>query len=60
MGLFSKKKREVEGNGCCCGGNCNADTMAEAEKAKTAGCSVKVLGSGCAKDRKSTRLNSSH
>ena len=49
MGLFSKKKREVEGNGCCCGGNCNAETMAEAEKAKTAGCSVKVLGSGCAK-----------
>lgn len=49
MGLFGKKKQEVEGNRCCCGGNCNADTMAEAEKAKIAGSSVKVLGSGCAK-----------
>lgn len=47
MGLFGKKKQEAEGNGCC--GNYNADTMAEAEKAKTAGGSVKVLGSGCAK-----------
>lgn len=33
----------------CCGGNCNAQTMAEAEKAKGDGSSVKVLGSGCAK-----------
>lgn len=46
MGLFGKKKEETKG--CCCGGNCNADTMAQAEAAKaTAG--VKVLGTGCAK-----------
>ena len=49
MGLFGKKRQGTEGTGCCCGGNCNANTMAEAEKAKTAGGSVKVLGSGCAK-----------
>ena len=33
----------------CCGGNCNAETMTEAEKAKVSGAAVKVLGSGCAK-----------
>ena len=37
-----------KGTGCCCG-NCNADSMAQAEKAKRGGASVKVLGSGCAK-----------
>lgn len=46
MGLFGKKKEETKG--CCCGGNCNADTMAQAEAAKTAA-GVKVLGTGCAK-----------
>lgn len=46
MGLFGKKK---DAEPCCCGGNCNAETMAEAEKAKCCGPSVKVLGSGCAK-----------
>jgi small redox-active disulfide protein 2 len=48
MGLFEKKK-DAKASGCCCGGNCNAQTMAEAEKAKQGGSSVKVLGSGCAK-----------
>ena len=46
MLLFKKKKEEKS---CCCGGNCNAESMAKAESAKTAGASVKVLGSGCAK-----------
>lgn len=48
MSLFGKKKEET-GAGCCCGGNCSADTMAKAESAKGEGPSVKVLGSGCAK-----------
>lgn len=46
MGLFGKKKEEVKG--CCCGGGCNAEAMAQAEAAK-AKAGVKVLGSGCAK-----------
>jgi len=37
-----------EKSGCCCG-NCDSETMAAAEEAKTTGASVKVLGSGCAK-----------
>ena len=36
-------------SGCCCGGDCSAEIMSEAEKAKTGGAAVKVLGSGCAK-----------
>ncbi|MDD3164417.1 MAG: thioredoxin family protein [Oscillospiraceae bacterium] len=47
MGLFGRKKEET--TPCCCGGNCNAQTMEDAEKAKRSGASVKVLGSGCAK-----------
>ena len=46
MSLFGKKKEEAP---CCCGGNCDADSIAKAERAKTEGASVKVLGSGCAK-----------
>ena len=45
MSLFKKK----EENKCCCGGNCNAETMAKAEAAKTEGAAVKILGSGCKK-----------
>lgn len=45
MGLFSKKKKETKS--CCCG-NCNPETMAQAESEKTAA-GVKVLGGGCAK-----------
>jgi small redox-active disulfide protein 2 len=48
MGLFGKKA-EKDTAPCCCGGNCNAKSMAAAETAKTQGASVKVLGSGCAK-----------
>nr|WP_313524332.1 thioredoxin family protein [Anaerotignum sp.] len=36
-------------SGCCCGGNCTEETMAQAEAAKVSGASIKVLGSGCAK-----------
>lgn len=46
MGLFGKKKL---GKNCCCEGNCHAGTMQQAEKEKTNGASIKVLGSGCAK-----------
>lgn len=49
MALFGKKSKKEETSGCCCGGNCDADSMAKAEKAKTEGAGVKVLGSGCAK-----------
>jgi len=47
MGLFGKRKEEKPA--CCCGGNCDPETMSGAEKAKTGGPSVKVLGSGCAR-----------
>lgn len=51
MALFGlrKKKEKTKETGCCCSGNCNAETMVQAEAAKKEGCSVKVLGSGCAK-----------
>jgi small redox-active disulfide protein 2 len=49
MGLFGKKKTEEKAPACCCGGNCDAESMAKAETAKIEGASVKVLGSGCAK-----------
>ena len=51
MALFGlgKKKEEVKKTDCCCGGNCNPETMSQAEAAKQESASVKVLGSGCAK-----------
>lgn len=49
MGLFGKKKDVKKEEACCCGSNCNAESMAQAESAKEEGASVKVLGSGCAK-----------
>ena len=48
MNLFGTKKDE-DTAGCCCGGNCTPETMAQAENAKNEGASVKILGSGCAK-----------
>jgi small redox-active disulfide protein 2 len=45
MSLFGKKEEETS----CCRGNCDAQSMARAQSAKTEGASVKVLGSGCAK-----------
>ncbi len=49
MALLGKKNKEAKTSSCCCGGNCDAESMAKAESAKTEGASVKVLGSGCAK-----------
>lgn len=46
MSLFGKKKGKAVS---CCGGNCDAGSMAKSESAKTEGASVKILGSGCAK-----------
>lgn len=48
MALFGKKT-EQDIAPCSCGGNCDAQSMEKAEKTKTEGASVKVLGSGCAK-----------
>jgi small redox-active disulfide protein 2 len=52
MALFGKRKEKEESistSSCCCGGGCDCESMEQAEKAKTEGASVKVLGSGCAK-----------
>jgi small redox-active disulfide protein 2 len=49
MALFGKKDKNEKAAPCCCNGDCNAESMAKAESAKTEGASVKVLGSGCAK-----------
>jgi small redox-active disulfide protein 2 len=46
MSLFGKKKGETS---CCCGGNCNGESMPKVESAEGGGASVKILGSGCAK-----------
>ena len=46
MALFEIKKKAAA-TGCCCGGD--AESMKKAESAKSAGASVKILGSGCAK-----------
>lgn len=47
MGLFSKKKEETKD--CCCSGNCNVETVQQAEKSQTESSGIKVLGSGCTK-----------
>jgi hypothetical protein len=48
MAIFGKKnKKEV--TSCCCGGNCDVESMVKAEVAKSQGAGVKILGSGCAK-----------
>ena len=47
MSLFGNKNEEDKS--CCCGGNCNSETMAKAETAKTSGAPIKILGSGCKK-----------
>ena len=52
MKLFGKRNNALEKSDCCCNGNCDNQSMAEAEKSKTEGLSVKVLGSGCAKCNK--------
>lgn len=47
MALFNLGKKKD--TSCCCGGDCNAESMAKAKSAKKEGASVKILGSGCAK-----------
>jgi len=49
MALFGKKNKNEKTASCCCGGKCDAETMAKAENSKAEGASVKILGSGCAK-----------
>lgn len=49
MALFGKKNKNEGTSSCCCGGNCDAESMAKAESAKTEGASIKILGSGCTK-----------
>ena len=47
MALFGKKNKKEEEASCCCG--CSAESVEKAENEKSAGASIKVLGSGCAK-----------
>ena len=49
MALFGRKNKKEGNSPCCCGGNFNAESMAQAEQAKTEGADIKFLGSGCAK-----------
>ncbi len=49
MALFGKKDKKEETTSCSCGGNCDSQSTAKAEPAKTEGAGIKVLGSGCAK-----------
>jgi small redox-active disulfide protein 2 len=45
MAILGKKKDK----GSCCCSSCDCESIEKAEKAKTEGASVKVLGSGCTK-----------
>ena len=53
MNLFGKKKDEKEmvkeQSGCCCGGNCNEESVEAAKETLSSGANVKVLGGGCDK-----------
>ena len=49
MALFGKRKEKEEPKTTCCCGGCDCESMEQAEKAKSEGARVKVLGSGCAK-----------
>ena len=48
MSLFGKKKDEKEmvkeQSGCCCGGNCNEESVEAAKETLSSGANVKVLG----------------
>ena len=56
MSLFGKKKDEKEmvkeQSGCCCGGNCNEESVEAAKETLSSGANVKVLGGGCDKSIK--------
>lgn len=47
MPLFGKKKIVEKESTCCRGGN--ADSLTGAERAKSEGAGIKILGGGCAK-----------
>lgn len=50
MSLFKfGKSKDSKDKGCCCGGDCNEETMRKAKESKDTGNRVKILGSGCAK-----------
>jgi small redox-active disulfide protein 2 len=49
MPLFGNKGKNKKISSCCRECSCDANSMANAEKAKNEGAGVKVLGSGCAK-----------
>lgn len=49
MALFGNKNKKVGASSCCCGGNCDGESIAKAESTKNTGAEIKVLGSGCAK-----------
>ncbi len=49
MALFGKREKKETESACCCGGKCDCESMKQAERAKTEGASVKILGSGCPK-----------
>ena len=51
--MSGKKKDEKEmvkeQSGCCCGGNCNEESVEAAKETLSSGANVKVLGGGCDK-----------
>lgn len=50
MSLFKfGKAKDVKSKSCCCGGNCDEDSMKIAKEKQGSGTRVKILGSGCAK-----------
>ena len=49
MALFGKKNKGVKTKSCCYDENCDAESMAKAETAKTEGAGIKVPGTGCPK-----------
>lgn len=53
MSLFgrkrTKKRNGQEQSGCCCGGNCNEESVEAAKETLSLEPNVKVLGGGCGK-----------
>mgnify|MGYP000867457888 CR=1 FL=1 len=49
MALFNLRKKKDGNQSCCCGGNCDAESMEKAKNVKLEGASIKILGSGCTK-----------
>ena len=53
MSLLERKRTKrrwlKEQSGCCCGGNCNEESVESAKETLSSGANVKVLGGGCDK-----------